>query len=254
VDVGSSTTKFTIISEDYQVVGHSVVYTHARHEKAIAESVEKIKSLYDISLDDIANIVGTGYGRNNIPFANQRMTELFCHGKGARFLYPNARFIIDIGGQDSKVIELDHNGNMTNFVMNEKCAAGTGKFLEAMARTLDKKLTEFESLAAKSGQKVSISNTCTVFAESEVISRISQGKKIEDIISGRHDSIAERICGMVRRLHAVPDIVMIGGVARNRGVVKAIEDIVGCTIVVPDEPQVTGSLGAAVHARQSLEK
>lgn len=254
MDIGSSTTKFTLISGNNRVVGHSIVNTYANHEKAIAESLEIIKSSYNISLEDITNIVGTGYGRNNIPFASRQMTELFCHSKGARYLYPGARLIIDIGGQDSKVIKLEQNGNMIDFVMNEKCAAGTGKFLEAMARTLDRELTQFEDLAGKSTKKVSISNICTVFAESEVISRISQGYRIEDIVSGIHESIAERICGMVRRLSVIPDVVMSGGVAKNKGVVKAIEDILGCTIFVPGEPQIVGSLGAAVYARESMEK
>lgn len=254
IDIGSSTTKFTVITEDYQVIGHSIVGTYADQKKAIAESLEKIESSYKISIDDMSNIVGTGYGRNNISFANKQMTELFCHSKGARYLYPTARLIIDIGGQDSKVIKLDDNGNMVDFVMNEKCAAGTGKFLEAMARTLDRELTQFEELAGKSTKKVSISNICTVFAESEVISRISQGYRIEDIVSGIHESIAERICGMVRRLSVIPDVVMSGGVAKNKGVVKTIENILGCTIFVPDEPQVVGSLGAAIYACESLKK
>jgi predicted CoA-substrate-specific enzyme activase len=192
--------------------------------------------------------VSTGYGRNSVKFMDKAMTEIICHGAGAHYLNPRTRSVIDIGGQDSKAIVLDEKGKVKNFAMNDKCAAGTGRFLEVMARALEVDLDGFGALSLRAGDPSRISSLCTVFAESEVISLISKGEKRENIIAGIHESIAARIAAMTNRLRIAPLVVMTGGVAKNIGVVKALERKIGMAVEVSEYAQVNGAIGAALLA------
>ncbi|HHX86733.1 MAG TPA: 2-hydroxyglutaryl-CoA dehydratase, partial [Firmicutes bacterium] len=184
----------------------------------------------------------------SVPFANKQVTEITCHGKGAHFLFPAARTVIDIGGQDSKVIRLSDLGSVVDFAMNEKCAAGTGRFLEVMAQALEVKLEDMAQIARKALRSVSISSMCTVFAESEVVSLIAEGTPREEIIRGLHQAVADRTSGLVHRVGLEKQVVMTGGVAKNAGAVHCLEEKLKVKIVVPEEPQITGALGAALVA------
>ena len=185
--------------------------------------------------------------------ADKQMSELSCHAKGASFLFPEVHTVIDIGGQDVKVLHID-NGAMTNFQMNDKCAAGTGRFLDVMARVLEVKVEDLGRLGAMSTKKVGISSTCTVFAESEVISQLSMGTDKCDIIDGIHRSVAHRVTGLAHRIGVVPDVVMTGGVAQNQGVVNALQEELGVEIKTSPLTQYNGALGAAIMAWQAASR
>jgi predicted CoA-substrate-specific enzyme activase len=204
------------------------------------------KNKEEINFNNLDFIVATGYGRINVPFADKQITEITCHARGIRALFPSARIIIDIGGQDSKGIKLDSGGKVANFVMNDKCAAGTGRFLEVIAETLGINLTDMGEISQQASGFVQISNTCTVFAEHEVTSRLAEGAAIPEIVAGLHEAIAGRVVNMVRHLGIEKDVVVTGGGAKNIGLVKAIEGKVGFPVLIPPEPFLTGALGAAL--------
>jgi predicted CoA-substrate-specific enzyme activase len=209
---------------------------------------EELLTELGIEKSGVGRVVSTGYGRNSVKFMDKAMTEIICHGAGAHYLNPRARSVIDIGGQDSKAIVLDEKGKVKNFAMNDKCAAGTGRFLEVMARALEVDLDGFGALSLGASNPSRISSLCTVFAESEVISLISKGEKRENIIAGIHESIAARIAAMANRLRIAPLVVMTGGVAKNIGVVKALEKKIGMAVEVSEYAQVNGAIGAAILA------
>ncbi|RLC71664.1 MAG: 2-hydroxyglutaryl-CoA dehydratase [Chloroflexi bacterium] len=247
VDIGSTMTKVVILDE---VVLASVIGpTGAEHRRLANKVMEEALERANISFDELSYIVATGYGRINVPFADKQITEITCHAKGVATLFPTVRIAIDIGGQDAKGIKIS-NGKVIDFVMNDKCAAGTGRFLEVIADTLGLKLEEMGELSLKSKTKVKISSTCTVFAEQEVVSRIAEGVQIEDILAGLHDAIASRVYRMAEKLKIEPDVVLTGGVAKNVGVVKAMEQYVGFPILVPEEPLLTGAIGAAILGKE----
>ena len=204
--------------------------------------------------EDIAATVVTGYGRMTYQGADKQISELSCHAKGVHFVEPEARTVIDIGGQDAKALKLDKDGRLNNFVMNDKCAAGTGRFLDVMANVLETQVSKLGDLSAKSTKEISISSTCTVFAESEVISHLSSGEKIEDIIAGIHASVAGRVSGLVKRVGVEEKVIMVGGVAKNSGVVYAMEKALKIDIIVPELAQLTGALGAALFAYEEAIK
>lgn len=247
IDIGSSSSKAVIVSADGNIVGEAVVNIGTG---SIGPSLVVEKALEHAKLNsrEIKKTVVTGYGRMMYEDADKQITEISCHAKGVSYLYPEVRTIIDIGGQDAKVIRISSKGSVENFVMNEKCAAGTGRFLEVMARVLDCDITDLSSIAEKGKEGVSISNTCTVFAESETISQLSAGKKIEDIALGVHISIAQRINGLCSRIGVQPKVAITGGVALNHNVVKAIAAEIGYEIIIPDDPQSMGAFGAALYA------
>lgn len=249
IDIGSLTAK-AVLLKDNKVAGKhllSVGYnSKTAADKLLAELLEKAS----LDKSDISKIVATGYGRNSIDFADKAVTEIICHGKGIHFLLPEVRTIIDIGGQDSKVIVLDEKGTVANFVMNDKCAAGTGRFLDVMARAMETEIQDFGPLALKGKNPSQISSVCTVFAESEIISLVAKGEKREDITSGIHQSIARRIVSMVKRVGLVPPLAMSGGVALNIGVIKALEDILKTPISTTPLSQYSGALGAALLAQE----
>ena len=233
---------------DGQIRGTRVIFTGYNAEQAGTKVYEELLKQLGIKKSDVSKVVSTGYGRNSVKFMDKAMTEIICHGSGAYYLNPRVRSVIDIGGQDSKAIVLDERGKVKNFAMNDKCAAGTGRFLEVMARALEVDLDGFGALSLRAGDPSRISSLCTVFAESEVISLISKGEKRENIIAGIHESIAARIAAMANRLRIAPLVVMTGGVAKNIGVVKALERKIGMAVEVSEYAQVNGAIGAAFLA------
>jgi len=206
-----------------------------------------------LTMKDIGFCVGTGYGRERIPFVGKTFSEIACHAKGAHWLLQSVRTIIDVGGQDCKAIRLDEKGNIVRFITNDKCASGTGRFLEIMAEALEVALEELGELALVSQEPVSISNQCTVFAETEVVSLLNNGKAIPDIASGLIRAMAHRIAALAKGIGLEPDITMSGGVAKNRGMFVALEEVLGVDIKRLDgDPQLNGALGAALLAKQAM--
>ena len=216
-----------------------------------AQELDEVLNKAGFKIGNIRGIVTTGYGRARIDFRAEDVTEITCHAKGAYFLNPKVRTIIDIGGQDSKVIRLDEKGNVTDFVMNDKCAAGTGRFIEMMAQSLQLSLEEMSTYGLKWDEDIAISSMCSVFAQSEVVSLIASGKKLEDIVHGINNSIASKVVSLGKRGKLKKEFMMTGGVARNIGVVRAIEDKLEAEVIVPQEPDICGALGAALIAAES---
>jgi predicted CoA-substrate-specific enzyme activase len=248
IDIGSITAE-TVILQDNQMLSSSIVPTGANSRTAAERSLAAALKQASLRQEDLAAIVTTGYGRASFPSATKMITEITCHARGAFFVYPETRTVIDIGGQDSKVIRLDKQGRNVDFQMNDKCAAGTGRFLEVMARALEVKLEDLGRLSRSAQRTIKISSMCTVFAESEVVSLIADNQPKEVIIRGLHDAIADRILGMVRRVGVEEKVTLTGGVAKNEGVVLALEERLGVKVFVPPEPQIIGALGAALLAR-----
>jgi predicted CoA-substrate-specific enzyme activase len=253
IDLGSTMTKVVIIDEDEAICARVETHTGAEHRRMANKVMEEALVQAGLPFSDVAYVVATGYGRINVPFADRQITELTCHARGVASLFPSARTALDIGGQDAKGLKIK-DGRLIDFVMNDKCAAGTGRFLEVIAQTLGLRLEELGEISLRSTSQVRISNTCTIFAQQEVISHLSDGVPIEDIVAGLHEAIASRAVGMLRQLKLEPDIVFTGGVAKNRGVVQAVRASLGDGVRVPDDPLVSGALGAALLGRELLFK
>ena len=247
IDIGSITAKAAIF-DNGKIVATKVIYTGYNAEMAGQKVYDEVLSEAGLGKTDVEKIVSTGYGRNAVAFADKSFTEIMAHAAGAHFLNPRIRSIIDIGGQDSKAIVLDDKGKVKNFVMNDKCAAGTGRFLEVMARALEVNLDEFGAISQKSQSPSKISSLCTVFAESEVVSLISRGEKRQDIIAGIHESIASRVSSMLARIGVQKPAMITGGVARNSGVVLALSKKLDMEMEVSPYAQVNGAIGAAILA------
>jgi len=251
IDSGSTSTNVVIIDGQKNIISFATVPTGVKvaesAQKALAEALNKA----GLEIGDISKTVTTGYGRERIDFRTNELTEITCHAKGAHFLNPNVRTIIDIGGQDSKVIRLDANGNVIDFVMNDKCAAGTGRFIEMMAHSLQLDLEEMSTYGLKWNEDIAISSMCSVFAQSEVVSLIASDKKLEDIVHGINNSVASKVISLGKRLKLEKEFMMTGGVARNIGVIRAFEEKLGTKIIVPEEPDLCGALGAALIALES---
>ncbi|HHX13577.1 MAG TPA: 2-hydroxyglutaryl-CoA dehydratase [Clostridiales bacterium] len=253
VDIGSTASKCIIMAEGKEIVAKSLIDVGAGTsgpDRVIA-AVLKDSGL---KLEDMTHIMSTGYGRHSLEIAHSEMSELSCHARGAYFQHPAVRTIIDIGGQDAKVMRIDENGILENFVMNDKCAAGTGRFLDVMARVLEVKLDDLEKLSAESQNEVRISSTCTVFAESEVISQLARNTHKRDIIKGIHRAVASRVGALARRIGLVDDVMMTGGVALNDGVRLALEEELEHDIFTTELAQYNGALGAALFAWQRSKK
>jgi predicted CoA-substrate-specific enzyme activase len=248
IDIGSITTKAAVI-KDGKLLGSRVGFTGYNVGKAWRHVTEELLAELGLEFSAMEKIVSTGYGRNGVEAAHKSVTEITCHGAGVHFCAPHIRSIIDIGGQDSKSIVLEENGRVKDFVMNDKCAAGTGRFLEVMARALQVDLEDFGEISLMAEKPGKISSLCTVFAESEVISLISKGESRDNIIAGIHESIATRISAMANRVGVRPPLMMTGGVAKNIGVVKALEKKLGIPIEVSVHAQVMGAIGAAILAK-----
>jgi (R)-2-hydroxyacyl-CoA dehydratese activating ATPase len=250
IDVGSITAKAVVI-KDGKVVAHKLTLTGYNARIAAEKVIDRVIKDMGIKFSTIDKIISTGYGRRSVALAHKAVTEITCHAMGAYFLDPAIRSVIDIGGQDSKAISLTDIGGVKDFAMNDKCAAGTGRFLEVMARALEVDLNDFGEFSLKADQPSKISSLCTVFAESEVISLISKGERRSNIIAGIHESIAARVVAMAGRIGLNPPIMMTGGVAKNIGVVKALEHKTGEKVAVSPNAQITGAIGAALIGQRT---
>jgi predicted CoA-substrate-specific enzyme activase len=253
VDIGSTMTKVVLMDKAGNLLSFVKGPTGAEHRQLANEVMRQALEQASLQIDDISYIVATGYGRLNVPFADRQITELSCHARGVSSLFPNARTAIDIGGQDAKCMRID-NARLVSFVMNDKCAAGTGRFLEVTATTLGIKLEDMGDISLKATRQIQISNLCTIFAQQEVVALLSRGEKLENILAGLHDALASRVAALVRRLGIEPDLVLTGGVAKNIGMVEAMKQNLGCEIFVPEEPLLTGALGAAILAKETYMK
>jgi (R)-2-hydroxyacyl-CoA dehydratese activating ATPase len=253
IDVGSLSTEALILPVVGGPAGYAIVQTGANSTDAALSALERALAASGTERDQIRRIVATGYGRVSIPFADKRVTEISCHAMGAFHLFPDTEVVIDIGGQDSKVIRIGPEGRVADFIMNDKCAAGTGRFLEVMADKLRVDLNDMGPLSLKAGGEVGISSVCTVFAESEVVSLVARNHPKEEIIRGLHRAIVNRVWSMVKGIGGRGAVTMSGGVAKNIGVVRLMEEKLGRPIHVHSEPQIIGALGAALLARRDLD-
>ena len=248
VDVGSTQTKAVIIDENKAIVGRSLVETGADVTKAAENAFQEALKMGPAGEKEVGFVIGTGYGRYKVTFGDKQVTEISCHGRGAALMFPGTKTVLDMGGQDSKAIRIQPDGEIIDFCMNDKCAAGTGRFLGAAAIALDIPLGELGEKALQSEKPVRISTTCTVFAEAEVLSWLGKGKKIEDILWGVHQSIAARSFGLLRRVGIENEITFTGGVALNVGMIQAMEDKLEMKLNVSEESHYMGALGAALFA------
>ncbi len=248
VDVGSTQTKAVIIDEAGIIVGRSLTDTGANVVKAAEFSFAEALKEGAIDEEEVEFVVGTGYGRYRVTFGNTQVTEISCHGRGAVHLFPNTRTVVDMGGQDTKAIAVTADGEISDFCMNDKCAAGTGRFLGAAAAALDIPIDDLGPLSLQGTKPIKISTTCTVFAESEVLAWIGKGKKIEDILLGVHKSIASRSAGLMRRVGVNSEVTFTGGVSRNEGMVRALEEKLEVPLNISEDCHYMGALGAALFA------
>lgn len=251
-DAGSTYTKCVIIDENGKIV--SQVTTRSRinpvlsAQSSLDEAIKQVPELK--SAEDLTYLVGTGYGRNKVPFADENISEISCHAMGVHVTDPKIKAIIDIGGQDVKGIAIDTDGTVLNFAMNDKCAAGTGRFFESMANAFEMNLTEFSDLSLTAKNVIPITSQCAVFAESEVISLVGEGKPMEEIAAGIQLSVAKRCFVMAKKAGATDSITLTGGCAKNEGLKKAIEKVLKIKVIdLPIDPQLMGALGAAEFAR-----
>lgn len=251
IDIGSTASKAVILDENGQVKAKATVPIGtgtAGPERVFGQVME----LAGIARDDVAWITATGYGRFSFEGINDQKSELSCHAKGISHLLPGTRTIIDIGGQDIKVMRIGDKGQLLNFVMNDKCAAGTGRFLDTMAKVLDVEVSALSGLSFQADEPAEISSTCTVFAESEVISKLAAKMSLENIAAGIHKSVARRVASLVQRVGIQPEVAMSGGVALNSGLVRSLEEEVRCHIKVHEDCQLAGALGAALFALHNM--
>ncbi|HET7209995.1 MAG TPA: acyl-CoA dehydratase activase [Terriglobales bacterium] len=256
VDVGSTQTKAVVVSDNgsVQILARSLVDTGANVQRAAERAFDTCCLEAGLHSSDVGFVVGTGYGRYKIAFGHTQMTEITCHAKGASLLCPGTRTVIDIGGQDSKAISVGANGEVLDFVMNDKCAAGTGRFLANSAEVMGIGLDEVGPLSLRAKHPVKMATVCTVFVESDILSYLAQGKTAEDILGGVHIAIAKRTLSLAHRLNIEPEITMTGGVARNIGMVRALEEVVGQKMQVSPDAQFIGAVGAALFALEKLDQ
>ncbi|MEA2040184.1 MAG: acyl-CoA dehydratase activase [Thermodesulfobacteriota bacterium] len=252
IDIGSTMTKAVIL--DKGIIASVIGPTGPEQRRLANKVMEEALKKAGISFECITYIIATGYGRINVPFADRQVTEISCHAKGIWDLFPEARTIIDIGGQDSKAIKIDQTGRPTDFIMNEKCAAGSGRFLEIIADTLNIKLEDMGEISLRSSNPAKISSVCTIWAQQEVAARLTEGVPISDLVAGIHESLANRVARMAKRLRVEDKVILTGGGGKNAGLAKALSSQLGHTILIPPEPLITGALGAALLGKDILEK
>lgn len=252
IDSGSTSTNAVIMNADKKIIASTVVRTGAKSADSAARALEEVLKAAGLIKDDLFYIVSTGYGRVSIDFADENVTEISCHGRGAHYFNPAIRTILDIGGQDSKAIHLNQAGEVTDFVMNDKCAAGTGRFLEMIARTLEIDVSELGPAALTSTEEIEITSMCSVFAESEVISLIANNKEKPDIAWGVCKAIANKAYSLLKRVGMEEEFMMTGGVAKNPGVVKAVEERIGSKLYICQEPEIVGAAGACLYALDKI--
>ncbi|MBZ5706349.1 MAG: acyl-CoA dehydratase activase [Acidobacteriia bacterium] len=256
VDVGSTQTKAVVMTENggRSILARALVDTGANVRKAAENAFVAACHNAGIAPADVGFVVGTGYGRYNISFGNAQLTEISCHARGAHFVCPTTRTVIDMGGQDAKAISVGSDGQVLDFVMNDKCAAGTGRFLANAADVMGIGLDEVGPLSLRATRAIKIATVCTVFVESDILSYLAQGKKAEDILGGVHLAIAKRTLSLARRVPLEPDITMTGGVARNVGMVHALEEVLGSRMQVSPDAHFMGAIGAAVFALEKMDQ
>ncbi len=249
VDVGSANTKAVVVDASGTLRGHAIRPSGVGLISSANQALEEALTQAGLTRDRVEAIVSTGYGREIVPDKTKAVTEITCHGRGAVSQFPNTRLVIDIGGQDSKAIALSATGSVSSFEMNDKCAAGTGRFLEVMAHALEVGLERLGPVALEAQEPATISSTCTVFAESEVVSLLAQGKEVSAIVAGLCNAVADRVYSLAARVGVNAEVTMTGGVSQNVAVVKAMERVLGLPINVPEAPLLAGALGAALIAR-----
>jgi predicted CoA-substrate-specific enzyme activase len=251
VDIGSITTEALLFDKEKGILGYTILQTGADSRKTAEIALDKVLAYPAKQRDDVSYTISTGCGRKRAAFAKEAVTEITCIAKGVNYLFPEARTVIDIGGQDTKVIRIDATGRVLEFEMNDKCAAGTGRFIEVMANARKVDLDKIGEISLSHKKDLTISSICTVFAESEVISLVSEGEELEDILYGIHRAIADRTMGLINRLGGVEqEVIMAGGVAKNIGVVRALEKVLNVPLKISVEPQIIGALGAALLAME----
>jgi (R)-2-hydroxyacyl-CoA dehydratese activating ATPase len=248
VDVGSTQTKAVIVDEERRIVARSLIGTGANVTRAAENAFAQACEMGGIPRNEVLYVVGTGYGRYKVTFGDAQITEITCHARGAHSLYPATRTVIDMGGQDTKAIKIGADGAVVDFAMNDKCAAGTGRFLSAAADVTGVSLDEIGPLALEAKTPVRLTSVCTVFVESDIMSYLAQKKRIEDILGGVHKAIATRTMALVRRVGVEDEVTFTGGVSRNVGMVKGLEGVLGRSINVSAEGHFIGALGAALFA------
>lgn len=254
VDIGSLSSK-ALIMKDGKIIGSNLIRTGSSSQDSASTIMHLASKECDLSLKDISYIVGTGYGRVNVPFAQATITEISCHARGSSWLFPEVRTILDMGGQDCKAIRCDERGTVTNFALNDKCAAGTGRYLERVAETLGVELEQIGPLSLQPVEgPLSISRTCAVFAERDVKNLMRDGKHINDILAGACDAIVSRVLALLNQVRVEKVLCISGGVAKNIGVVRRIEEQVGFKVQIANEPQIVGALGAALFAADRVQQ
>jgi len=254
VDVGSTQTKAVVVDEGGRIVGRSLLPTGANVVLAAENAFQAALGDGDIPEEEVGYVIGTGYGRYRVEFGDDQITEIVCHARGAAQMFPKTETVIDMGGQDTKAIRVRPGGDVIDFCMNDKCAAGTGRFLQSAAAALELDLDDLGPTALRGQRPVKISTTCTVFAESEVLSWLARGKKIEDILLGVHESIARRSFGLLKRVGIDGEVTFTGGVTKNEAMVKVLEGILGAEMNVSEESHYMGALGAALFALERVSQ
>jgi predicted CoA-substrate-specific enzyme activase len=254
-DVGSTTGK-AVVKNETSILAHFIIPSTTKPEETARIAMNEALKLAGLSsLDDLEYIVGTGYGRLKVPFASENISEITCHARGAHWLNPAVRTVVDIGGQDCKVMSLDERGRVLEFAMNDRCAAGTGRFFEAMARVLNSDLAGISSPENQGQNAATITSQCSVFAESEVITLINEGAELPNIIAGINNAVANRLLSMVRRVGLVQELVLTGGCSKNQGLATALEKKLAVTVtMLPEDPQIAGAIGAAVIAAEKVKQ
>ena len=267
IDVGSLTGK-AVLLKDGKILAYKIIRVKKRPVETAESVFESVLQESKTDRKEVKFVVTTGYGRDNVPFSNKSVTEITCHGVGAHFLFPSVRTIIDIGGQDCKVIAIDRTGKLVDFVMNEKCSAGTGRYLEIMADILNVSLTELGTISLKSKTPISIMSVCSIYAQAEVLQHVASGYKKANIAAGINKAMAERVVSMARRIKRIEkDIVISGGVAKNVGVAQHLREMIIAKFIKPSgllkhspflklpvDPQIIGALGAAYIASQRFKR
>lgn len=254
IDVGSTQTKGIIVNERLEIVGRSLIDTGANVTRAAERSFNEALIEASLKREEVAYVVGTGYGRYKVAFGDAQITEISCHAKGACFVFPGTRTVIDMGGQDAKGIKVGEGGEVKDFVMNDKCAAGTGRFLANAAEAVGLPLGKIGEISLQAKNPVRLTTVCTVFVESDIMSYLAQGKKIEDILGGVHSAIAARTISLVRRVGIEEEVTFTGGVSLNVGMVRALEEKLGMKLNVSPESHFVGALGASLFALERAMK
>lgn len=249
IDIGSTASKAVLMKNGQEIIASEVVFLGTGTE-GVEKVIDNLFERTSLGWENILFTVATGYGRNTYANADDQVSEISCHAKGAAFLHPSVKTVIDIGGQDAKVMKIGENGKMANFLMNDKCAAGTGRFLEVMSRVLNIPIDDFSDRSKLSTKRVDISSTCTVFAETEVISYLANAVSREDILAGVHRSIANRVAALAHRIGVEDEILLTGGVAHDEGIITALEEVLKTKVYKNEYCQLNGAIGAALYAYQ----